>query len=392
MSYFGIGMSITSSIQELRNSLLRINKSFNDKQSNMRFDKFIKTVLDYNDDRIKLKYFDFSNEDPTSWDDFVDWLLNITSPNTRWDNSFIKKLGRFIKEELYYRSTQRYFDKDVLSIYDFFYILKDPKKSGGISYQPLISIKNEISEELDDIINDEDYNSYKEMITIKLTHETIYIYDRGKEHISRNDFIIGDVASAISNFTVVQISDVIIPSLRMRVIALSNYIKDGLEIKPSKYKNAGMGLFATRSFDKHERLTPYGGVKSARNTSEGLPLNKQSRYVYRLTKDPNNNKAVDSERFFKLSEKGRWSNHPIANDKSNSDFYEDDNGNVFLEAIIPIKKGDEILTNYGGGYGNVVGFKIRNCIVCGKTKTNFIDLETKFMLCSEKCQHKLYRS
>ena len=119
----------------------------------------------------------------------------------------------------------------------------------------------------------------------------------------------------------------------------------GLKLKPSKIPDAGIGLFAAKTFKKNSKVAKYGGkvmTKKAYEKTDG---------VYGYEFKPGYVLNAESTQ----SGMGRYSNDCRKSNKKyckgiNAKFSGRKKNNVFIKASKNIKKGSEIYTNYGDTY------------------------------------------
>ena len=107
---------------------------------------------------------------------------------------------------------------------------------------------------------------------------------------------------------------------------------DGVVVKRSY---AGLGLFATRSYKKGERVTEYSG----RTLSKDEEYTSNSKYLFEV----NSRKTIDGATRRNVA---RYINHSC---RPNCD-PEIRRGHIYIEAIRKIKEGEEITYNYGEEY------------------------------------------
>lgn len=127
------------------------------------------------------------------------------------------------------------------------------------------------------------------------------------------------------------------------------YERDGLTIAKSQLPGAGWGAYAWREYKKNEQLGEYLGREL---TPEEAEVSK-SHY---LMDTPDGEHVIDA--------KDAWRNgfsliayvNDLTRDNKkagfsyNSEFREGKNNDIWLDAIKPIHKGDEIFASYGKKY------------------------------------------
>ena len=125
-----------------------------------------------------------------------------------------------------------------------------------------------------------------------------------------------------------------------------------VEVKPSKIKQAGLGLFATKKFKVNEIICSYEGELILSEIAESE--NYHSDYLFRI----NNDWTIDGEDF--NSSFGRFINDPIfikktnciirANYKLNSDKKRIYDLSASVIATKIIKENEKIYVSYGNTY------------------------------------------
>lgn len=128
---------------------------------------------------------------------------------------------------------------------------------------------------------------------------------------------------------------------------------DGLEIRPSTIPHAGQGLFALRSFSSGETLCEYTGDVM---TFWQHQRTRDWTYVVATGK----NRFVNGERY--PFAKARYINHHFDPEKINAVFFDAADGRILVNAIRPIRAGEEIYADYGARYWNRVRW---NALVAG---------------------------
>lgn len=133
-------------------------------------------------------------------------------------------------------------------------------------------------------------------------------------------------------------------------------IQDGLRVKESGKRGAGMGLYAEKPFQTREVITKYTGkVMTGPQYRRKYPNNKQGAYTVQMgdkdlfvdAKKTNAGVARYANDCNAPSAKGRKRKH------CNAVFAHNITDNVVeLEANRPIRKGNEIFVNYGAEYWN----------------------------------------
>jgi len=191
-----------------------------------------------------------------------------------------------------------------------------------------------------------------------------------------------DVFLMLKHYEIKFVEDVQHPKL----LPLVNFccLDIGVEVKPSTFLQAGNGLYALRNFRKDEVICSYGGSLSDRNENDyinGLTegeLNDRSAYALEINEPTSlfHRWVVDSKRFFKLFQPGRWANGVPWNDPPAFPVYSSQTGEVIvnprssnavylvqndryrpifpeyvLKATSFIPAGSEIIVNYGRIYG-----------------------------------------
>jgi SET domain-containing protein len=118
---------------------------------------------------------------------------------------------------------------------------------------------------------------------------------------------------------------------------------EGLSVKRS---SAGLGLFATRSFKKGERIIEYFG----REISKAEEYTSRSKYLFEV----NNRKTIDGatrENF------ARYINHSHAPNCEPNIV----KGRIWIDALKTIKVGEELSYDYGEEYVNSTHFGPGGC-------------------------------
>jgi len=116
--------------------------------------------------------------------------------------------------------------------------------------------------------------------------------------------------------------------------------------------SAGLGLFATRSFKKGERIVEYIG----RTITDAEAYSSRSKYLFEVS----TRKTIDGT---SRSNIARYINHSC---RPNCE-PEIERGRVFIDAIKNIKAGEELTYDYGEEYFNE-HIKPRGCR-CAKHRT-----------------------
>lgn len=112
--------------------------------------------------------------------------------------------------------------------------------------------------------------------------------------------------------------------------------------------SAGLGLFATDSFEKGERIVEYVGKRLTNKEVDNI---KENRYLLEI----NSKYTIDgSDR----SNIARYANHSCKPNAETDTF----GGRAYIIAKKNIKKGDEIVWNYGKEYFN--DFLKKNGCLC----------------------------
>lgn len=120
---------------------------------------------------------------------------------------------------------------------------------------------------------------------------------------------------------------------------------DGLEIRASDVSDAGLGLFALRSFRPGESLCEYTGDVMTFWQHQRTP---DWRYVVAI----GNGRFVDAGRY--PCAKARHINHHFDPEKVNTTYVETADGRILVEATRPIQPGEEVYADYGARYWNRV--------------------------------------
>uniref|UniRef100_A0A0G4FPC1 SET domain-containing protein n=1 Tax=Chromera velia CCMP2878 TaxID=1169474 RepID=A0A0G4FPC1_9ALVE len=148
-------------------------------------------------------------------------------------------------------------------------------------------------------------------------------------------------------------------------------IGDGVEVKESKIKGAGLGLFATRDFEDQERITEYEGWE---HDKEDVDRNQIPSTFARSLRGSNRvvvvpctadgcadleglrgGAGVINDPTLVMRRDGRFDRDHSKDDQINCEFEEKEynqglKARVFAKAIKPIKAGEEILISYGVGW------------------------------------------
>lgn len=109
---------------------------------------------------------------------------------------------------------------------------------------------------------------------------------------------------------------------------------EGVVVKRAR---AGLGLFATRPFKKGERIIEYAG----RAISTAEEYTSRSKYLFEVHK----RKTIDGAH---RSNTARYINHSC---RPNCE-PEIERGRVYIDAIKPIREGEELSYDYGKEYFN----------------------------------------
>lgn len=135
------------------------------------------------------------------------------------------------------------------------------------------------------------------------------------------------------------------------IVNLINVVNKHCQVAPSLIPGAGMGLYAAKDFEEHERITFYGGVFCSAAMGELFNL-KGSVCDYIFTFSDGN--VRDAYVYFKIKDElGRWINSN--KERVNAYFIPeilqgDPLPHVVVYAYKPIKKGEEIYVDYGDLY------------------------------------------
>ncbi len=125
-------------------------------------------------------------------------------------------------------------------------------------------------------------------------------------------------------------------------------IHDGLRVKPSHIQGAGKGLFATREFDRGEKITDYKGDRLTRAQLEHrYPGNQLAQYAVRRTNDL----YIDARDT--SAGVARYANHaPQARTNAKLADTRPPGGppGVAIRAKRHIRPNQEVLVNYGRDY------------------------------------------
>jgi len=128
----------------------------------------------------------------------------------------------------------------------------------------------------------------------------------------------------------------------------ASHYPDGVRVGRS---SAGLGLFATRSYKKGERIIEYVG----RTLSTAEEYSSRSKYLFEVS----SKKTIDGAARSNIA---RYINHScIPNCEP-----EIERGRVFIDAIKPITVGEEFVYDYGEEYYNE-HIKPRGCRCPKKT-------------------------
>jgi len=125
-----------------------------------------------------------------------------------------------------------------------------------------------------------------------------------------------------------------------------------VEVKTSTIPNSGKGLFALQDFEKADEIVEFTGKKISAAEIEKLSGEKAEYLVGKsdgTTIDVYDSKspakyANDHDGYLKKTKKSGFTK------KNNSEINELDNGEIWLCATKPIKKGEEIFCSYGTRY------------------------------------------
>lgn len=124
-----------------------------------------------------------------------------------------------------------------------------------------------------------------------------------------------------------------------------------LEVKKSKLKGAGKGLFTKAFIPKGTRIVEYKGkVTTWAEASSGRAFNG---YIYYI----NRNHVIDAKPF--TNALARYANDArglsrVDGISNNSKYVVDEDNRVYIESFRNIPPGEEILVGYGKEYWDVV--------------------------------------
>lgn len=127
-------------------------------------------------------------------------------------------------------------------------------------------------------------------------------------------------------------------------------IHSGLQLRPSRIPNAGLGLFATKNFPGNgHHVAFYGGPTNI------VPVDEYNRTDSGYGLKINDDEVVDATST--QSGMGRYANECLARNQrnghcigQNSEFTSNDDGYAFVESLNDISAGDEIFVDYGDTY------------------------------------------
>lgn len=130
---------------------------------------------------------------------------------------------------------------------------------------------------------------------------------------------------------------------------MKNPANSWLEVKQSGLPNAGLGLFAKRTFRKGQRITEYKGVlKKWREVAHEDGINTYLMRVNRFW-------AIDAKPAVQTF--GRYANDAAGTTgksaSHNNAIYVTEGRRCFLEAAKDIQPGDEILVDYGNEFWQI---------------------------------------
>lgn len=135
----------------------------------------------------------------------------------------------------------------------------------------------------------------------------------------------------------------------------------GVQVKESTIADAGNGLFATKAFARGDLIVPYRGEvyrnerEMERATSTNTAASKDMTAVYTIS-------LADGSfinPYQTNSTPARYANHKESiarggrlrrRNGANAEFFEGEDGEVWLQAIVAIAAGSEIFVDYGPGY------------------------------------------
>lgn len=165
----------------------------------------------------------------------------------------------------------------------------------------------------------------------------------------------------------------------------SKLMNIGLEVKPSEIPGAGYGLFATKSFEKGNFITRYGGYYCNVNffVTHGEPDEKTD-YVFQFPKELGFG-ILNCETVFKLGfEMGRWPNSDQKRENLIENFEIPQNGPPMLifNARRNIEAGEELYWWYGKAYT----FS-NSCVVCSDASQTMCEI-CEIPICGLSCHDK----
>lgn len=165
--------------------------------------------------------------------------------------------------------------------------------------------------------------------------------------------------------------------------AVTSLSEGGLEIRQSTIKEAGNGLFTTRSFDAGVILTRYGGYQSTLDVCECLGLSDEYRQYVLVV--PGSDHVFDPQIGFTLGgEMGRWINTTASGTRINVhfDFSLLDTQGPVIRASRALEKGEELFVDYGPKFR-----LIDTCIQCNWKTTSVMCQACEAPICGNAC-HK----
>ena len=133
-------------------------------------------------------------------------------------------------------------------------------------------------------------------------------------------------------------------------MANKRFGNDLIYLKKSRMRNAGFGAFAKMDIPKGLRLAEYKGKRLTSEQVEKLP-NSKLHYLFEINMKSGANVYVDA-RLMKYSNWCRYVNSikkPHQKKKENVRYYQYKQ-KIWLKAMRKIKKGEELICDYGDEY------------------------------------------
>lgn len=129
----------------------------------------------------------------------------------------------------------------------------------------------------------------------------------------------------------------------------------GLSVRKSNVPNAGLGLFAERTFKKDEQIARYGGeILTTAQYDKRYNADAMGAYGVQL----DDNRVIDARKTTAGVARYACDYHG-SHKKPNAEYVADDEaGEVWIVATRAIKKGDEILTDYGDDMHRAMGIEV----------------------------------